>query len=255
MQRLWDAGVDMFNLSGWFHTNQRTDIAVARRLLPEAAIYHEMTHSTGNYPHFTPKTEYGCYGDPRPSDHQLYTTARLAHAHGADGISLFNFVYYRAGIHYDIPVMEPPFHVLPRLNDTAFLARQHQYYMVAGGTCYFRQVPRQISPGDTETFQMDMLKMDASLAGARLRVHTLGPRTDGQGLQVTFNGHPLEPTDDVSRFFGNPSDGMISPKGHRYAWDLPTDLIADGLNEIAVTSPQAVKIVYIDCGAPSRTGA
>jgi hypothetical protein len=254
IERLRDAGVDMFNLSGWFHTTQRADIAEVRRRAPEAAIYQELTQSTGAHRYFIDNPLYGCDGDPKTSDHQLYTTARLAKAQGADGLSLFNFAYYRSGSRpKDLPEMEPPFHVLPKFNDTEYLARQHAYYWLAA-TYYFGQLPRTIEPAKVETFQVDMGKPRLSNEGAypaRLRLHLREACPESLQLGVAFNGRALEPTPDVSRFFGNPFDGMISPPSHRRAWVLPRAAIADGRNEVVVTTGEArVQVIYLDCGVP-----
>lgn len=254
VRRLRDVGVDMFNLSGWYHTTQRTDVAAVRQRVPEAALYLEMTHSTGNHRFFLQHQAYSCAGDPRTSVHQFYTTARLAHDRGADGLSLFNFVYYRKGLGEDVPVMEPPFHVLPRLNDTAFLGRQHQYYML-GNTSYYGQVPRRIEAGQPAEFALEMVKRsegEAMPADGRLRVHTVEPCLDGQLSRVSFNGRELEPADDTSRFFGNPFDRMISPPGHRRAWVLGSDVPIERENRLLVTAREPCQIIYIDCGIKQR---
>ena len=251
-EALHEAGVDIFNLSGWYHTTQTTDVATFRERLPDAAIYVEMTHSVGSHRYFIDNKLYGCDGDPRTSDHEYYTTAELAQARGADGMSLFNFVYYRRRPNTpDIPEMEPPFHVLSQITDTAFLARQHKVYTLAA-TYYRRQVPRRIEPGKTETFSMDMLKPtghDANGVG-RLRIHMLDACPDNLQVSVSVNGTPLEPTTDLSRFYGNPFDRMISPLPHRRAWTVPPETVVDGKNEIAVSTDQPVEAIYIDCAMP-----
>ena len=256
------AGVDMFNLSCWYHTTQRSDVAAVRQLAPNAAIYLEMTHATARHPYFMPQTPYGTHGAPRTSDHQFYTTALLAHRRGADGLSLFNFVYYRMGHRTDTPVTEPPFHVLGKLNDTDFLSRQSQYYMLAA-TTYFRQLPRELAPGQATSFEIDMIPPSRpepprqpaggeAPAPPRLRVHTERPLTTAHRLSVEFNGAPLEPCPDAARFFGNPFDPMISPAGHRRAWRLPAGLVRDGLNgiRVALEGPEPVKLIYLDAGIP-----
>ena len=265
--RLREAGVDMFNLSGWYHTNQRTDIARARQLLPDAAIYQEMTHSNGNNRYFCDSGNYGTNGNPRTSDHQFYTTANLALERGADGFSLFNFVYYRMGHTFDIPLMEPPFHVLPKLLDRAFLARQSQEYML-GETGYLGQLPRQLHAGACETFQMDMALPPYSgltptteapsenfmaefvKTPIRLRVHTEQPLPSEDSLRASINGVPLQPTEDTTRFFANPFDNMISPKQHRSAWVVPEGTLVNGLNDIVIqlTTGDPLNVIYIDLG-------
>ncbi|MFC1451968.1 hypothetical protein ACFLSJ_01330 [Verrucomicrobiota bacterium] len=253
--RLYESGVDMFNLSGWFHTTQRTDTARAREILPGAALYLEMTHSAGAHPYFIPRTGYGCDGDPRTSEQQFYTTALIARRRGADGLSLFNFVYYRSGRADGVPVMEPPFHALPRLNDSAFLAAQPQYHML-GSTVYYRQLPRDLAAGKPETFDMDMaapaeLRTTAGEKG-RLRIHTEKPLSSAHAFTANINGTRLEPTPDTSAFFDNPFDPMISPAGHQRAWVLPSALIREGVNEvrIALDGGDPAKLIYVDAGVP-----
>lgn len=250
-ERLYEAGVDMFNLSGWYHTTQRTDIAKMRHLLPGAAIYLEMSHSTGAHRYFLEERPYSTDGDPRTSDHQFYTTAALALARGADGLSLFNFAYYREGAGRDIPVIEPPFHVLPKLADRRFLSRQASVYML-GRTFYKARLPRRLEPGKTEALEIDMLEeAGPGKAPARLRLHLREPWPEKLGLEVVFNGRGLEPTRDVSRLEGNPFDGMISPRAHRRAWLIPRELIRDGLNELRLSGASVpVELIWVDCLVP-----
>jgi hypothetical protein len=249
VRRLREAGVDMFNLSGWFHTTQRTDVGRVRELLPEAALYVEMTHSTSRYPHFIQNPAYGCDGDPRACPEQFYTTAQLAYERGADGVSLFNFVYYRSGNHPDVPVMEPPFHVLPQLRDPAFLARQPQYYM-AGSCVYDWQLPQELSEDQAVTVNLDMLSQDSSAPDGRLRIHTRTSLPDDAEIRVSVNGERLKPSDNVFRLFGNPFDQMISPKGNRRAWILPPSIVRDGDNavEIRLQDGEPLTVICVDAG-------
>ena len=213
-----------------------------------------MLFRSGNHRFFLQHQLYSCAGDPRTSDHQFYTTARLAHDRGADGLSLFNFVYYRKGLGEDIPVMEPPFHVLPRLSDTAFLSRQHQYYML-GNTSYYGQMPRRIEAGQPAEFTLEMVKRpgdETVPADGRLRVHTVERCSAELFSRLSFNGRDLEPTDDASRFFGNPFDRMISPPGHRRAWILGGDVPIERENRLRVTTREPCQIIYIDCGIEQR---
>ena len=243
VRKLADAGVDMFNLSGWFHTMQRTDIAEVRKAVPNAGIYLEMTHSTGSHHVFVPGAN---SGSPRPSDEQLYTTAHLAYARGADGISLFNFVYYR-GAGTAVPPAEPPFHVLPRLSDPDWLAKQQQYYWLSVWS-YNNQIPKAIKPDKPATFVLDLAPPEQpKVETGRLRVHTEKP-LGGAELGVKMNGTVLEPTDDVSAFYGNPDDGVISELSRRRAWACPVGILRDGLNELEVTvaATDSVNVIWID---------
>ena len=243
--RLVDAGTDMFNLSGWYHTTQRTDLPQVRALAPDAALYLELTHSTGNHPYWHKEQLYGTSAWPRTSDAQFYTTAHLAYERGADGLSFFNFVYYRD--HAVAPTREPPFQVLARMTNREWLAEQSQDYFLAQG-CYYSQLPVQLAQGKAHILEMDLAppKRPRS-ASARLRVHTAAPLA-GARVHVAVNDTSLEPTADVSAFYGNPYDGMISPPDCRLAWSCPTACLKDGLNHLALQcdSPQGIRVIFVD---------
>ena len=250
VRRLVDAGVDMLNCSGWFHTIPWSgDLATIRKLAPGVAIYQEMTHSAGTVWFIAGRHGYSTLGHPRTSDTQFTTTANLAYAHGADGISLFNFVYYRSGAP-GLPWLErePPFHLLPRLRDPAWLAEQPQYCWL-GAWAYVNQMNRSISPGAARVFRIDLaLPKRMRRPAARLRLHAADP-LDAAELAVQLNGTALEPTQDTGDSFGNPYDRMISDASRRRAWTVPTTLLRQGINTIRVSvkkAKRAAKITWID---------
>jgi hypothetical protein len=248
VNKLYAAGVDMFNLSGWYNTTQNTDVARVREQLPDAALYVEMTHTVGSNQHFHKAGLYGTAPYPRTSEQQFYTTARLALERGADGVSLFNFMYYRLARKGIVDRREPPFHVLPHLIDRSFLDRQPPYYWLAH-TGYKNQIRGELEPKQPRTFEMDMLPA-ADNTTLRLRLHVKEEIGDRR-LTATVNGTPLKPTDDVSSFYDNPFDTMITPnEKHRRAWTLPSERIRDGLNKIIVTleSGEPLTLIWIDAG-------
>jgi hypothetical protein len=249
VKQFYDAGVDMFNLSCWYDTTQITDAAEVRKLVPNAAIYVEMTHTTGMNPHFYKRERgYGTIEKPRTSDQQFYTTARLAHARGADGMSLFNFVYYRMHRPPIVRNEEPPFRVLPKLIDRDFLAKQPPYYYLASAS-YSRKLPRTFKKGQSRWFYLDMLPPGEGTA-LRLRVHATKP-VGRSRFTVKVNKNELKPLEDVSAFYDNPYDKMITPDAtHRRAWALPASVVRDGRNEIVLTleSGGPVTVHWIDAG-------
>ncbi len=254
VKRLVGAGVDMLNCSGWYHVVSVHDLAKIRELAPDAAIYQELTHSPGTMWFITERSGYGTSGHPRTWDPQFYTVANLAHARGADCISLFNFVYYRGwtkGLEW--LQREPPFHVLPRLRDPEWLATQPQYYWL-GQWSYLNQTSKRIEPGgEPRTFRFDVALPKRDLTGAtRLRLHAEAPMADAQ-LTVRFNDIELTPTDDTSALLDNPYDRMLSDAPRRRAWTLPLALLHDGLNEAQVTQTdgtQSIKLTWLDFAVP-----
>jgi len=252
-RRLAAAGVDMFNCSCWYFTGMIHDIAKIRELVPDKAIYYEMTHSAGSVWFLGEKSGYGTAGHPRTWDPQFYTAANLACARGADGISLFNFVYYRSGGKgLDWLKREPPFHVLPHLRDPQWLAEQPQYYWLAPWAYCNELASAKLDPGRERVFRFDVALPKRKLAGdTRLRVHTQAP-IEGE-MRVSFNGVSLQPTADTDAFFDNPYDCMLSDGPHRRAWTLPVRLVREGNNEATITLDGAKtggRATWIDFAIP-----
>ena len=249
VKRLVGAGVQMLNCSGWYHIVTVHDIAKIRELAPNAAIYQELTHSAGSLWFIAERSGYGTVGHPRPCDPQFHTAANLAYARGADGISLFNFVYYRSGGKgYEWLEREPPFHVLPHLRDPAWLKQQPQYYWL-GQWSYLNQLSKSIEPGAEKSFRLDIALPERELEGStRLRVHVENPLDEAQ-LTVRFNESELEPTADTGGFLDNPYDTMLSDAPRRRAWVVPQSLLRDGYNDLTVAlgeGGQPVKVTWID---------
>ena len=270
LKSLADAGVDMFNLSTWYHTPFRTDVAEARRVLPNSALYVELTHCIGNHGYFLDSGGYGTLGNPRCSDAELMTAAHLALASGADGISLFNFVYYRNhGPDVDIPISEPPFHVLPKLRDAEFLSRQAQHYTL-GNACYFGPMPQTLNPRQNVALRFDLalpvtrtsteppkkstpngkhepIYGETGETLPRLRLHLQSPLGNRQ-IAVNVNGQRATPTQNISRHYGNPFDSMISPHTHRAAFEFPRAWLKSGVNtvDVLLVEGEAVQLIYAD---------
>lgn len=250
--RLRAAGVDIFTCSGWYDTTQRTDgVAHVRAQAPDAAAFHELTHTAGNHRYFLPGPAYGTSGNPRCADAQLYSTARLALLAGAHGISLFNFAYYRSLPLAEPPdaiACEPPFHALRRLTDRAFLDRQPGHYHL-GTTSYFRQLPLTLRGGEARSLDMEVAPHPHARS-ARVRLHLRAPMGDDPALAIRVNGIEATPTAAVHRHFGNPFDPMISPPGHRRAFAVPPGALRPGLNRLEARSllAQPVELIYVDLG-------
>jgi hypothetical protein len=235
------AGVDILNCSGWFQSQPMTDLAKIRRLAPEATIFQELTHAAGSLRLLKdPRTDgYGTDPFPRTSDEMLLTAANLAYHRGADGISLFNFVYYRmGGGHLAWLVREPPFHVLPKLLERDWLSRQPQFYW-SGPWPYLRQVRHPIEAGSSGNYRIDIALPNRTLGPhARLRVVCKNPLGDAT-LIASMNGTRIEPTQDIGPPFDYPYDRLLGENEHRRAWDCPSGLLREGINVVRITLDQA----------------
>ncbi len=245
------AGLDVVNASAHYFTTQHHDLAAIRRQVPEAALYLEMCHSTWN----GPKLEEGYDVSPfrRTTREQYYTTAHQAYARGADGVSAFNFAYYREfGGAGRGPFHEPPFEIFKGVRDPAWLARQPQHWFLAPGWrapgTKPTPVPRQIAPGVVAKFVLDLAAPEGGWkAGGRLRLQAERSLGESQWRAV-LNGTELTATPDVSEPFPNPYPGMLGKPEELRAWVVPAAALLDGRNEAALTliDGAAANAVYLD---------
>lgn len=234
MPRFAAAGVDMFNLSSTYLTDQQSDLTLARKLVPDASLFLEMTNTVSLGQSSDAAT---CDGDNysfrRTTCEQLHSTAHLAYARGADGVSLFNFVYYRQ--HGEGsgrgPFHEPPFDALEKLSDPAWLAQRPQHYFLGYSWEDWpkRQVPRTILlNGQWLNLLMDM--EPAPKAAGVLRFHMLD-NVRNMDIDLTLNGKLLKRRQDVSEPFENDYPKLSRPE-QIMAWDVPSGAARSGVNVI-----------------------
>ena len=246
------AGVDMVNLSASYYTEQQTDLPIIRKMMPDAAIYLEMTHCTA----LGVRVANGGYDSTlfrRTTDEQFYTAAHLAYARGADGVSTFNFAYYREyGDPARGPFNEPPFHIFNHLGDPESLARQPQHYFLARGwpVPYLsdRPIPQEVVPGQSAVFTLDMAPPGSGWkSDGRLRIQGGEPLGDTQWM-ARFNGVDLRQNSDVSEPYPNPYPPMLGNPEELRAWTVPVNLIRDGVNkiEIGMVQGKPAEITFLD---------
>lgn len=245
------AGTDMINLSYSYFTAQDGDLAAIRQAAPGAAIYVEMCHTT----QVGPTVGNGGYDDfsfRRTTPVQFYTTAHLAYARGLNGVSTFNFVYYREhGSGPRGPFCEPPFEIFKRLGDRDWIASQPQHYFLAK-TWTSRAMPKRFKPGQTHRFVLDMSPPTAGWASnGRLRIQSEQPLGDS-GWTCRLNGQPLAETPDRSEPYAAPYPSLLGgPEDHR-AWIVPPAMPQDGSNQIEVTLERGsdATLVFLDLAMP-----
>ncbi|MCX6900244.1 MAG: hypothetical protein NT105_16290 [Verrucomicrobia bacterium] len=247
-----EAGLDMVNLSASYFTVQQTDLAAIRRSVPQAAVYLEMCHSTWNGRKPVGKG-YDTFPFRRATPEQFYTAAHLAYARGGDGVSAFNFVYYREhGGPGRGPFTEPPFHVFKHLGDRKWLARQPQHYFLASGwgNPFAKPplLPRKMAAGQTETFTLDLAPPTGGWKrDGRLRIQ--GEDSLGESRWTArLNGQEFAATDDLSEPYPNPYPPMLGRPEELRAWSVPAGVLKDGLNRIEITMAQgkALKLAFLD---------
>jgi hypothetical protein len=251
------AGVDMVNISTTYYTEQDTDLAAIRALAPAASVYCEMTHCTHKQ-NSGPET-----GNRLATPRQILTTAHQAYARAkVDGVSFYNFVYYRSRQPFASGgegLYEPPFEVLRQVGDPAWLARQPQQWFLAPGswTNGFgqHQVPRALRPGEQAVFRMDLLPPDGGWRGeGKLRLQARAPLA-GAALSAKVNGLELEATGDVSDPYGAAYRVLTGTPGHWRAWRVPAGTLKDGANTIHISLRKGLDatLVYLDLVAGSAS--
>lgn len=247
-------GVDMFNLSAHYFTMQQSDLAEIRRLVPNSAVYLEMAHTTGTGPALSKGSD--SFSFRRTTEAQYATTAQLAYRDGADGVSLFNFQYYREhGGPGRGPFNEPPFDVLARLADRPWVAAQPKWYFVAREWRDKEPIPKALSrklvAGESTRFVIDAVGGEGRAKDGILRLMVSQAKPDRQ-WRVTCNGTALPPTDFVAKPLDNPYDGTVGSPDQYACFALPRAAVRDGGNEIEVCLEKGptANVQYLDFVVP-----
>lgn len=252
LPKMVDAGVDMVNLSASFFTGPYHDVRAVRGLLPDAAIYVEMCHTT-----LTGSVVDAKGGDNftflRTTDQQYYTAAHMAYEQGADGVSLFNFVYTREhGSNTAVrgPWHEPPFHILPHLGDRVWLARQPQWYVLAN-TWGAKPFPSRVEPTEPLVCRLDMAPGSSHVADGVLRLLSKGTEPMGTWT-VLLNGDVLPELPVVSKPLPHPYDANLNLSGTYLCFELPRRVVRRGANHLVLVPRGEARaaIDYLDAVLP-----
>ncbi|MEM8952619.1 MAG: hypothetical protein AAGD22_00565 [Verrucomicrobiota bacterium] len=251
LREMTQAGVDMVNLSYSYFTWQDGNPGQAREEIgDEGSIYVEMTHTT-----MTGKATAGSGTQPflRTTDEQFYTTARLAYEQGADGVSLFNFPYYRYHVTESIgPFHEPPFHVLPRLKRRRYLDRQPQWVFASAGRndsiLGDKPLPTILKRGASQLFSLRMIPEKNRPADGLLRLRS-DEAIDDREIEVRFNGEVLKSVAAEIHPRSDSYAGTWLGKPSQFAcFVLPKSVSLESINEVEVlvSGGIRVRLVYFD---------
>jgi hypothetical protein len=248
LKALVAAGLDMVNASAHYFTTQQHDLAEIRRQTAGATLYFELCHTVWKGDKV--QAGYDVFPYRRATPEHLHTSAHLAYARGADGISLFNFAYYRPHGQGEGrgSFGEPPFAALQSLRDPAALAARPRHWFIAHGWrapgAKPPQVPRALHLNQPAKFHLDLT---APKGGGRVRIQIDRDVSDS-AWSARFNDEPLSPTEDVSEPFDVPYPSMLGKAGELRAWSVPAELFREGRNtlEVTMTSGPACSILFID---------
>lgn len=254
VKRWHEAGVDIFNLSCDYVTEQQHDLAKIHKAAPDAPLYIEMSHTPLRYQPVD-KTRLHGRGSPDlfmlTKPEQLYTTAHLAYSRGGRGVTAFNFAYYREhGERKGGSIAEPPFELFKILRDPEKVARKPQHYYLSYDDYDGKDFKQQTGSSFDETFSMDMAPPRGGwTTDGRLRIQ-MEPAFGNARCMVFFNGKPLERTDDVSEPYPTKLDEGLGNADSLRAWIVPKSLLKDGVNQVRIKFPEGCEgeMIFLDIG-------
>lgn len=255
---LTEAGVDMINLSHSYFTWQDDSVAKVRAAVgEEVAIYSEMTHCT-----LTGKATNGSGTQPylRTTDEQFCTTATLAYEQGATGVSLFNFPYFRYHVTDDIgPFHEPPFHLVPKLKDRQFLARQSPWYFLSAGRrdriLGDRTLPVIMNRSEDYSFKLLVSTSMEHESEGILRLRSDESISDRE-IEVACSKVPLKQIKFVEKPIEHPYDGTwLGTADDTVCYAVPKEAVNERSSlviTIRLRSGIRVRLNYLDIAFPNR---
>ncbi|MCC7493626.1 MAG: hypothetical protein IT204_14825 [Fimbriimonadaceae bacterium] len=248
-------GVDIFNLSHFYFTEQAGDHGRIRELAPAAGMYLEMAHTTRVGPPVNTDCAYDNFSFRRATPAQLRGAAHLAWQRGLDGVSTFNFMYFREhGAGPRGPYGEPPFALHGEWADRARCAAGPHHWFVAP-VWPQPAAPRPLEP--TSRLAADApLRVPLDLAPPAdgwsdqvLRLQSAADLGDAV-VEATLAGQPLAPSDAVEEPFEPEYPNLLGAPGQHRAWLVPAGLLGDGWHEFEfVLSAEAVDrplVTFVD---------
>ncbi len=259
------AGVDMVNLSDGYYTTNESDMPLIRSLIPRTSIYFEATQTTN----VTSTLPDGSRPFLRTTDQQFHTAADIAYNQGADGISLFNFAYYRQTSNEIAadpgvgPFDEPPFHILESLRHRDAVSHGPQWHVLAVDHDSYispsMQMPQTLHAGESFTFTLSMFPRGQQPEGL-LRVRVAPPAGYISGpvpawvSAVEWNGTQLASCDFVATPLPDRYKANLAVDPSRFCcFTLARGAVSDGQNAIKVkllrpnsASASKVTLDYLD---------
>ncbi|MDR1303906.1 MAG: hypothetical protein LBK76_01665 [Verrucomicrobiales bacterium] len=234
--RLDAAGVDMFNLSSYYYTVQNTDISLIRQATKNTSLYLEMTNciSVGAA---VDQEDGDNFELLNATENQLRTTAQGAYARGIDGISLFNFVYYRkhGSEKKQTAVSEPPFGAIKRLREREVAPNSVRHYFIGSHWQDDGSLPKSMSLyGQYAALTMNVAPSGADHAALFAHVD----HAAAGDWEAWVNDRPVFRHDAVPCEWRTPRHAAKV-----LGWPIPVAILNNGANEIVFRSKDAVKSV------------
>jgi len=255
LEKFVEAGVDMVTLSCHYITRQQCDIAKITRMIPDTPVYLEFTF-LNDRKKIKLKTVEGKSLDQfnlnrQNTVQQIYTLAHLAYSRGAQGVSAFNFAYYRLWPEKEVGCeSEPPFHIFKYLKQPEWLARQPQHYFISSRDSRQNSINKRFGPEERKTYYIDLAAPSAGWKkGGRLRIQTAEPYGSRE-FKAWLNGRELEQTCNISEFYPPSCYDCLGDETDLLAWNVPAEILVDGINSISLefSAGKTIRLEYIDLG-------
>ncbi|MFI4910932.1 MAG: hypothetical protein ACIAQZ_04625 [Sedimentisphaeraceae bacterium JB056] len=249
------AGVDIFNISAYFFTDQQSDIKRIAEIIPDSAKYLEMTQCSAIGK--TVAKGIDNFEFRRTTDEQFYTTAHLAYSFGFKGVSVFNFAYYRKHGDGDRGVFnEPPFHVFNNIADRDWVAKQKQHYFVGKIWNHPRKpylaLPQRLEKGNHYIcLQLNMVPPAGGWKkDARMRLQA-DKAWSGQKIIMRFNNTNLRTNKLIEEPYSIPYESGIGKAEQYRGYTIPKEILADGTNQIEfkLADGEPFNLIYLDIAA------
>lgn len=256
-------GIEFFNLSPSYRLTQQTSVAAARQGAPDTAIYLELTHTPQTWKFGGPGYDDHCFR--RSTDEMLESTARIGYAEGADGVSAFNFVYFREHGGFRErrgPFNEPPFNVLTEVADPKALDQDPGYFFLEVALDLFLS-------GRKRDYAMEVVPSEGNGPGLlRIQVVTEEERASDEnqkptGIQrgdweVFLNGTKLEALGEPKTVYPFPTryKAGFGQADQYLEWQVPAGVLKSGSNTVTVAATKVrqdgFRLKWIDIAQPVK---
>ncbi len=237
------AGVTIFNFTSSYFTDQSFELEPLIAETGDAYTYFELNYTTAYS-----TDDLGKQIKRRTTIEQYYTTALLAYEQGVDGISFFNFQYYRGDrvSELDKPYTEPPFEVIANVKNIDFLknAAQHYFYGYTWKDLITLtwKLPATLQKGVPFDLSMNLVEPEGSWQeDGVFSLQSLQAISD-KTIKVTVNGVELTAVPYSGPAYPNEYTQLLGTQSNYLCYSVPKDILREGKNEIIVVSDSSEEI-------------
>ena len=246
--------IDMVNISPFFINQPGGDVEGFRKKLPSTAIYAELTQCAGTPQVIELSTEVA----RKSTTEHLRSTAYSFLDRGADGISFFNFVYYRDysfGDPKKLDKTEPNFAALKDIRNMDKLAEEEKHYYVnENNGCFgdplIGELPVTFSVGKTVELKIhvadDFSRQDIRdrFGASLLRIQGKEASLVNSTIESRLDDTLLEETIHEGELFPQPYKGGIPDTHDNYKdFVVPVHKLKRGWNVFAFRLTEGDDIV------------